>query len=291
MMEFQELRVLLAVVDHGGFQRASKALHLTQSAVSQSLANLERKVGEKLIERTAPARPTPVGLELVRHARLILEREREFTKDLNKLKLGHLQKLELTVDSLVNKYYVPAAVKATLKKLPEMSVKIRRLPAREMIPAVLTGQFELGFGPFQKNMEGLKCYKLWEETSYLVTSRENPHFKLYANDPLLFLRSTVLLASSLDEPALRPSKTKIRDFFKGAWEADTISLQIQLLSEGMGATYMPKSILDQDPAAKRFVILSEIPFYKVTKPYGVYHRVTDALSGPATEFLQQAKRG
>lgn len=287
MLEFQELRVFAAVIDAGGFLKASQVLHLTQPAVSQSIKNLEYKVGEKLVERSSPVRPTAIGYELLHHARFILERENEFIHDLAKLKKGHLQKLSLTVDYLVNEYHCASYVQATLAQLPDLTFKIKRLPAREMIQAVRTGQFDLGIGAFQKNMESLKTHKLFEETSYLVTGRSNPWFKSYKNSPLGFLKETVLLASYLDEPALRPSKTKIRDFFKAAWEIDNLSLQIKMLEEGIGATYIPETILKRDPVAKDFVVLEKIPFYRVSKPYGVYYREEAELSSAMQVFLEQ----
>ena len=289
MLEFQELRVLAAVVDCGGFLKASQVLHLTQPAVSQSIKNLENKIGEKLVDRTSPMRPTAVGQELLNHARFILERESEFISDLSKLKQGRLQKVSLTVDYLVNEYFCAPVVAGTLAAFPELSFRVKRLPAREMIQAVRSGQFELGFGPFQKDMESLKAHKMFEETSYLVTGKANRFLKTYKENPMGFLRETVLLASYLDEPALRPSKVKIRDYFKSAWEIDNLSLQIQLVDQGVGATYIPETILEREKAAKSFVVLEKIPFHKVSKPYGVYHREGEKLSAGARAFIERCR--
>ncbi|MBW5484752.1 LysR family transcriptional regulator [Streptomyces bambusae] len=69
----QELRVLVAVADSGGFSAAAAALGLTQSAVSHSVRGIEGKVGTVLFERgRAGARPTPAGERAVAHARRIL---------------------------------------------------------------------------------------------------------------------------------------------------------------------------------------------------------------------------
>ena len=290
MMEFQELRVFQAVIDCGGFLRASESLHLTQSAVSQSIANLERKLGEKLIERKSPVRPTAIGKELLSHARFILEREQEFLTELTRLRGGYLQKLSLTVDYLVNEYIAHDVVLKTLRRLPEMSFRIKRLPAREMIRAVLAGHFDLGFGPFQKNMDQLNTYKLFEQTSYLVVSPRHPALKTYRTDPMGSLKEMVLLASYLDEPALRPSKVKIRDYFKAAWEIDNIGLQIRLVEKQVGATYLPEKILQQDFVARKFTVIEKIPFSRVTKPYGIYHRQGEPLLQCAQTFIQEAQK-
>ncbi|MFE9844638.1 LysR family transcriptional regulator [Streptomyces goshikiensis] len=69
----QELRVLAAVADAGGFSAAGAALGLTQSAVSHSVRGSEAKVGAVLFERgRAGASPTPAGERAVALARRIL---------------------------------------------------------------------------------------------------------------------------------------------------------------------------------------------------------------------------
>ncbi|MFJ4778436.1 LysR family transcriptional regulator [Streptomyces sp. NPDC088762] len=69
----QELRILVAVAETGGFSAAAAALGLTQSAVSHSVRGSEAKVGAVLFERgRAGASPTPAGERAVGHARRIL---------------------------------------------------------------------------------------------------------------------------------------------------------------------------------------------------------------------------
>ncbi|MFJ6481713.1 MULTISPECIES: LysR family transcriptional regulator [unclassified Streptomyces] len=69
----QELRILVAVADRGGFSAAGVALGLTQSAVSHSVRGSEAKVGAVLFERgRAGAAPTPAGERAVALARRIL---------------------------------------------------------------------------------------------------------------------------------------------------------------------------------------------------------------------------
>ncbi|MCP3758529.1 LysR family transcriptional regulator [Streptomyces sp. TBY4] len=69
----QELRVLVAVAETGGFSAAAGALGLTQSAVSHSVRGSEAKLGAVLFERgRGGASPTPAGERAVGHARRIL---------------------------------------------------------------------------------------------------------------------------------------------------------------------------------------------------------------------------
>ncbi len=64
-----QLAALAAVVDHGTFEAAARDLHVTTSAVSQRIRALESSIGQVLVRRTTPCRPTAAGEPLVRLAR------------------------------------------------------------------------------------------------------------------------------------------------------------------------------------------------------------------------------
>jgi DNA-binding transcriptional LysR family regulator len=75
MLAVRRLRVLRAVASHGSFSAAAAALSLTQSAVSQQIATLEREARTSLVVRSARGvRLTEAGEALVRHAHVILAR-------------------------------------------------------------------------------------------------------------------------------------------------------------------------------------------------------------------------
>ncbi|MGB4246240.1 MAG: LysR family transcriptional regulator, partial [Pseudohongiellaceae bacterium] len=60
-LETHEIRVFKTVCDTGGFKTAADKLYVTQSAISQAVANLERKLGTLLIERGKPIALTESG--------------------------------------------------------------------------------------------------------------------------------------------------------------------------------------------------------------------------------------
>ncbi|TVZ84821.1 LysR family transcriptional regulator substrate-binding protein [Streptomyces sp. BK340] len=67
-----QLRALIAVADAGGFGAAATDLGISQSAVSHAVAALERALGAPVLHRTTPARPTPLGEQILPHARTAL---------------------------------------------------------------------------------------------------------------------------------------------------------------------------------------------------------------------------
>lgn len=285
MLEIQELRVLIAIVEAGGFQRAAKKLHLSQPAVSQSLANLERKLGEKLIDRARPLRPTLVGYELLGHAHIILDREASFLEDLERLKAGHLQTVTIAVDYLGSMRFCAPIIERFARRLPAANIKVRQLPGREIVMAVDDGLFDFGFSFFQKNMRGLAKVPLTTEVSVLVAGRKDANLRVYRRSPMEYLRATTLLTSFMDDPVVRPSQKKIRDYFNRLWQVDSLPLQLQMIEAGQGAAFVPEAVLRSSSLRRKVCRLEEVPFAKISKPYGAYYSAKSQLGHAAAVFL------
>jgi DNA-binding transcriptional LysR family regulator len=72
--EVRQLRALLAVVDAGTFTGAADVLGVSQASVSRTVVALERALGARVLHRTTRAVSlTPVGTQVVGHARRVLE--------------------------------------------------------------------------------------------------------------------------------------------------------------------------------------------------------------------------
>ncbi len=83
MIDVKRLRVLREVVARGSFSAAADALHLSQSAVSQQIAALEREVGQPLLERTSDGPKLTAGGEvLASHGDAVITRLEEAEREL-----------------------------------------------------------------------------------------------------------------------------------------------------------------------------------------------------------------
>jgi LysR family transcriptional regulator, chromosome initiation inhibitor len=67
MLDYKLIEAMAMVAQEGGFDKAARVLHITQSAVSQRLRLLEEQTGQILIARTTPPRTTPAGRKLLTH--------------------------------------------------------------------------------------------------------------------------------------------------------------------------------------------------------------------------------
>ncbi len=71
MLDYKLVEAFAVVAKEGGFEKATKVLHLTQSAISQRVKLLEEQAGCILLVRSAPPRPTPAGREMLKHYRQV----------------------------------------------------------------------------------------------------------------------------------------------------------------------------------------------------------------------------
>lgn len=67
MLDYTGLEALSAVVREGSFERAARKLHITPSAVSQRIKQLEERVGQVLVLRGQPCTGTEAGRRLCLH--------------------------------------------------------------------------------------------------------------------------------------------------------------------------------------------------------------------------------
>jgi LysR family transcriptional regulator, chromosome initiation inhibitor len=82
MLDTAQLAALAAVVHHGSFERAARALHVTPSAVSQRIRALEERVGAVLVQRGTPCVATAAGTPLLRHAERVALLEADLAANL-----------------------------------------------------------------------------------------------------------------------------------------------------------------------------------------------------------------
>lgn len=75
MLDYKLLEAFAEIVSAGGFDRAARRLHLTQSAVSQRVKSLEEQYGQVLLKRTSPPEPTEAGTILLTHYRQVRQLE------------------------------------------------------------------------------------------------------------------------------------------------------------------------------------------------------------------------
>ncbi len=289
-LENSELRAFRALIEEGGFRRAADALHISQSAVSQAVAGLEFKLDAPLVQRGKDLRLTDIGRRLFDHAVDVLSDEQQTLEDIGQLKQGKTETLSLALSASVNRFDAPALISAYYKDNPRTRMKVAEMPSRSIISAVLSGNAELGLGPFQKDMVAFEALPLYADSRHLVVSPSHPQYADMINGDESALKLTPLIASALDNPELRPAIQRLRDQFSTVWEVSSLPLRIHMVEEGMGVTFIDRKLLETHPSCANFRIMDDVSFGRIDKQVGLYYRTGKNLSGSAKSFIALCRR-
>ncbi len=145
MIDVRRLRVLSEVAARGSFSAAAEALQLTQSAVSQHVAALEREIGLPLVERgTRPIGLTDAGHALTRHAAGIFSRLDVAEQELGEIAERRRGRLRLGSVPTALATFVPAAFRRFRRRHGDVTLTVVDDPLQRLIPRLEVGELDLG---------------------------------------------------------------------------------------------------------------------------------------------------
>jgi len=282
-IERHEMRCFQAVFAAGGFSRAAERLDLSQSAVSQAIANLEHRLGATLLQRGTPPQLTEAGLRLMRFVEASLNEERETLADIARIKSGELSTLSLAIAPSANAYVGVALLKEFSERNPLARLKVVVAPSREIVYGVSEGRWELGFGPFPHNLPAqFAQHACFGETRRLMIANNHPSRASLVRDAAGTLRKLPLLTSFLDDSARRPSGERLRDAFGSVWEVSHMELRLALVADGKGVTYVSDLVR---PAPAQLEHIAGLAFSSIERQIGAYYLKHQPLSQAGTRFL------
>jgi DNA-binding transcriptional LysR family regulator len=150
-LELRHLNALEAVAREGSFGRAADRLGYTQSAVSQQIANLERIVGDRLLDRPGGPRKvtlTEAGAILLGHAAAINARLEAAQADLRALGEGEAGTLRVGVYQSVGARILPALMQRFHASWPGIQLEVVETNSDsepETVARIERGELDLAF--------------------------------------------------------------------------------------------------------------------------------------------------
>ena len=98
-IELRHLKTLMALHQTGSLVEAAQQIHLTQSALSHQLKELEGRLDQPLFYRkTKPVRFTPAGQRLLELAEAVLPQIEATERDLSRIRQGRKGRLNITIE-------------------------------------------------------------------------------------------------------------------------------------------------------------------------------------------------
>ncbi|MEU1305239.1 LysR family transcriptional regulator [Streptomyces shenzhenensis] len=177
-MDVRQLEYFLAVVDHGGFNRAASALYLAQPSLSQAIQTLERDLGSELFHRIGrKAVLTEAGTALIEPARAAvrsLEMARATVESVHGLRSGRVDIAAMPSQSIEP---LTSMIRRFTERYPQVSVAIQAaFTPGDVTAAVRTGKAELGLvaGPAPLPATDVRPYRILEQRFVLLAPPDGP---------------------------------------------------------------------------------------------------------------------
>jgi LysR family transcriptional regulator for metE and metH len=143
-LELRHFRLLLAIEEAGGITRAGERLHLTQSALSHQLQEIESRLGTPLFLRVRKRlQATEAGRRATALGRRLLAEVVDLEEDLRGFASGRRGTLRLTTECYTCYEWLPPLLRRFEKRHPEVEVEIVVEATREAVAALRGGRVDL----------------------------------------------------------------------------------------------------------------------------------------------------
>ena len=237
MLDTDQLRSFLAIVDTGSFTRAGERVHKTQSAVSMHVRRLEEQLGCALfVKQGRAARLTEEGQRLIEYARRMIQVEAGAVAALSRKGLRGSVRLGIPDD------YAEAFLADILtifnSRQPLVEVSVVCENSIELAAQVHAGAIELALVTDHEDLQGFELVR--EEPLVWVAA---PRFKPPDGAPIpLALGSPNCLWGKVTEEALSDWPVPTR----GLFFSRNYTAVITVVRAGLAATALPIGMLGDE---------------------------------------------
>ncbi|AHE98933.1 LysR substrate-binding domain-containing protein [Thioalkalivibrio paradoxus] len=175
MIELRHLRTLSALSDAGSLTAAAGRLHLTQSALSHQLKELEDRLGVVLVDRsTRPLRPTQAGRALLSLADRVIPQVDETLAGLSELVRGERGRLYIAGECHSCLEWLLPRLRVYRDRFPGVELDVVLSASLDPLPRLLEGSLDVVLSPDRRDLPGLTWMPLFAYETRLAMTPGHP---------------------------------------------------------------------------------------------------------------------
>ena len=257
-MELRQLRYFVRIVELGSMSRAALDLDMVQSALSQQISRLESELSTRLLQRTPRGViPTEAGQAFFHQAQLTLRHAQQAIHAAQQARLSGAVSMGLS-PTIANVLGLPL-MHAMRERYPEVRLHMVSALSGHLTSLLNARQLDLAILFDTQSARRWSVMPLLEEQLFLIQSRQQPAA------PQIQHEVPISLEQLQQVPLILPSgshglRSSIMASFTSAgfqsqmaMEIDSLSLLMEAVAAGMGATVQPWSAVGMyRDAAERF---------------------------------------
>mgnify|MGYP006088141571 FL=1 len=281
-MDNQNLKAFITVANSGSFSESAEQLHLTQSAISKRIAQLEHQIGKKLFDRIArQVTLTEAGTELLPRAQRILQEYENALQAINDLSGEASGTLRLAISHHLGLHRLPPVLKQFAQQYPKVTLDIEFMDSEKAYEQVLHGQSEVAIITLAlESHHNIHSQKIWNDPLRFICAQDHPlatltkpELKDLAEYPIILpgLNTyTGRIIQNLFQQEGIPLKAPMSTNY-----LETISTMVEI---GLGWSVLPETLVRE---------LHVMPFEQVSieRELGYIHHMKRSLSNAAVAFL------
>jgi DNA-binding transcriptional LysR family regulator len=252
VVDFKSIETFLWVVTLGSFRGAGQRLNTTQPAISQRIAQLERELGVKLLNRDhRVVSPTPSGRQLMVYAEKLIGLRAEMMAEVGE-RSAMRGVLRLGVAETIVHTWLPRLIKSVNTAHPNLSLEIEVDITPNLTARLLEQEIELAFLVGPLSASGVRNRVLCDYPVGVLASPSlglgNGRLKIQdlAKFPIItFPRKSQpyeIVRSLFNRPDLPPIRLHA---------SASLATVIHMALEGLGVAVIPTSIVENELADGR----------------------------------------
>ena len=254
-MDLKQLEYFVAVVDLGGFSRASRLLGIAQPAISRQVRSLEVELRQSLLRRNGRgALPTEAGKRLLDHARSILQQVERARREVDEVKGAPAGHVVIGLPPTLALALTATIVREFRRRFPRASVSIVEGLSVHIHDWVVVGRADVGVlynpvpsaavevRPLVDEQLCLMSRRASRRQAASVKLRDLPAYPLIIPSRPNAIRA--LVDARLATLGMRPHV---------ALEIDAIGAILELVAEGQGHAVLSRRAIEASDAGRQLV--------------------------------------
>jgi LysR family hydrogen peroxide-inducible transcriptional activator len=247
MITLKQLHHALAVSETRHFKHAAEQCFVSQSALSSSIAELERQLGLPLFERdNKKVLVTPFGQSILKRAAQVVNEVQDIEALAKNQQSPLSQPFSMGVIPTIAPYLLPQVLPSLRADYPKLELTIVEEQSAVLVDAVKKGQLDTAIIALPYDLDGLLSFDFWQEDFYALSHQDTPLAALSSVDRHQLESVQLLLLKEghcLSDHALSVCQLPRPAQDKGVAGTSLFTL-VQMVAGKMGTTLVPEMALE-----------------------------------------------
>ena len=248
VLELRHLATLQAIDEAGSLVEAAERLHVTQSALSHQLKDLEHRLGVALIvRRTRPIRFTTAGGRVLALARQVLPQVRRTETELRRLAAGQSGRLHIAIECHSCFQWLMPALDRFREAWPEVELDLSAAFSFTPQAALVRGDLDMVITSDPVDNDAVRYLPLFRYELVLAVARQSALAGARAVAPRALAEETLItypgeherldvFTAFLDPAGVAPAALRT---------AELTPMMVQLVAAGRGVAALPNWALTE----------------------------------------------